>query len=94
MYVSCQVTINTKDLLMGKWFSAMGKWIYVIPFPHEQIFNQPPDAISQPPDATLKKEIKVMILQPPDATFHCFNIMVDNIKLRFLAKYLWILKTY
>ena len=87
MYVSCQVTINTKDLLMGKWFSAMGKWIYVIPFPHEQIFNQPPDA-------TLKEEIKVMILQPPDATFHCFNIMVDIIKLRFLAKPLFILKTY
>ena len=87
MYVSCQVTINTKDLLMGKWFSAMGKWIYVIPFPHEQILNEPPDA-------TLKKEIKVMILQPPDATFHCFNIMVDIIKLRFLAKPLFILKTY
>ena len=32
--------------------SAMGKWIYVIPFPHEQIFHQPPDAIFQPPDAT------------------------------------------
>ena len=62
MYVSCQVTMNTKDLLMGKcfsvmgkWFSAMGKWIYVIPFPHEQIFHQPPDAISQPTDATFKE---------------------------------------
>ena len=40
--------------------SAMGKWIYVIPFPHEQIFHQPPDAISQPPDA---------ISQPPDTIF-------------------------
>ena len=63
MYVSCQVTINTKDLLMGKWFSAMGKWIYVIPLPHKQIFNQPPDA-------TLKEEIKVFIFQPSDAISH------------------------
>ena len=53
MYVNCQVTLKTKDLPMGM-VSAMGKWIYVIPFPHGQIFLQPPDAIFQPPDDTFK----------------------------------------
>ena len=58
--------------------STMGKWIYVIPFPHEQIFHQPPDAIFQPPDATFDEQIKVLILQPPDATFYHFNITEDD----------------
>ena len=45
--------LKTKNV--PEMVSAMGKWIYVIPFPHGQIFLQPPDAISQPPDATFKE---------------------------------------
>ena len=33
--------------------------------------------ISQPPDTTFNEQIKVLILQPPDATFYHFNITED-----------------
>ena len=46
---------KNKRFAHGQMVSTMGKWIYVIPFPHGQIFNQPPDAISQPPDATFNE---------------------------------------
>ena len=58
---------KNKGFAHGEMVSAMGKWIYVIPFPHGQIFLQPPDA-------TFKVQIKVLILQPPDATFYNFNV--------------------
>ena len=47
---------NTKNkrFAHGEMVSTMGKLIYVIPFPHGQIFSQPPDAFCQPPDATFK----------------------------------------
>ena len=35
---------KNKGFAHGEMVSAMGKWIYVIPFPHGQIFFQPPDA--------------------------------------------------
>ena len=45
----------------------MGKFLY-----------QPPDAISQPPDATLKEKIIVLIFQPPNANIHYSNFTVGS----------------
>ena len=42
----CKLPGGTKNKRFdhGEMVSAMGKWIYVIPFPHDQIIHQHPDA--------------------------------------------------
>ena len=45
------------EMVLGVW-----KWFGGT----EMVFN---DYKSQPPDATLQEEIKILIFQPPDASF-------------------------
>ena len=57
-------------LWVGKWFLGVRKWFwgYGNGLVVRKWFSN--DYKSQPPNAILRKETKILIFQPPDATIH------------------------